>query len=176
MDRSLKTTYNLRSLSPSAPKPAGHLSFAFSTSTTGEAGVGVRVHESSSSSAMPEQAQTGASSVSDSNSAALSLSSSAATEDDPRASWGQPKPQLQFQTTALEHARSFAHPAHSQTVASAASTQGVAVALSEYPHQISDMGGPTATAPFLRDLNLVAEAAKRAQMAIVMRDLEGITL
>ncbi|ODM14809.1 hypothetical protein SI65_09803 [Aspergillus cristatus] len=37
-------------------------------------------------------------------------------------------------------------------------------------------GGPTATAPFLRDFSLVAEAARRAQMAVVMRDLEGISL
>lgn len=36
--------------------------------------------------------------------------------------------------------------------------------------------GPTATAPFLKDFNLVAEAAKRAEMAVVMRDLEGIGL
>lgn len=46
----------------------------------------------------------------------------------------------------------------------------------EYPHQIQGVGGPTATAPFLQDFNLVAEAAKRAQMAVVMRDLEGISL
>ncbi|CAG7946879.1 unnamed protein product [Penicillium nalgiovense] len=45
-----------------------------------------------------------------------------------------------------------------------------------YPHQINDLGGPTATAPFLQDFNLVAEAAKRAQMGIVMRDLESVTL
>lgn len=45
-----------------------------------------------------------------------------------------------------------------------------------YPHQINGMGGPTATAPFLQDFNLVAEAAKRAQMAVVMRDLESVTL
>jgi hypothetical protein len=32
------------------------------------------------------------------------------------------------------------------------------------------------TSPFLRDFNLVAEAAKRAQMAVLMRDLEGIGL
>ncbi|KAL2834843.1 hypothetical protein BDW59DRAFT_155664 [Aspergillus cavernicola] len=44
-----------------------------------------------------------------------------------------------------------------------------------YPHQISSTGGPTATAPFLRDFSLVAEAAKRAQMAIVTRDLEGVS-
>lgn len=45
-----------------------------------------------------------------------------------------------------------------------------------YPHQINGIGGPTATAPFLQDFNLVAEAAKRAQMAVVMRDLESVTL
>ncbi|KAL4931082.1 uncharacterized protein BDV17DRAFT_257047 [Aspergillus undulatus] len=45
-----------------------------------------------------------------------------------------------------------------------------------YPHQISGDGGPTATAPFLRDFSLVAEAAKRAQVAIVTRDLEGVSL
>lgn len=45
-----------------------------------------------------------------------------------------------------------------------------------YPHQITGDGGPTATAPFLRDFSLVAEAAKRAQVAIVTRDLEGVSL
>ncbi|KAL2854993.1 hypothetical protein BJY01DRAFT_19597 [Aspergillus pseudoustus] len=45
-----------------------------------------------------------------------------------------------------------------------------------YPHQISGAGGPAATAPFIRDFSLVAEAAKRAQMAIVTRDLEGVSL
>ncbi|CZR53246.1 uncharacterized protein PAC_03124 [Phialocephala subalpina] len=32
------------------------------------------------------------------------------------------------------------------------------------------------TSPFLRDFNLVAEAAKRAQMAVLMRDLEGVAI
>ncbi|KAI1402969.1 hypothetical protein F4819DRAFT_485108 [Hypoxylon fuscum] len=32
------------------------------------------------------------------------------------------------------------------------------------------------TDSFIRDLNLVAEAAKRAQMAVLMRDLEGIAI
>lgn len=45
-----------------------------------------------------------------------------------------------------------------------------------YPHQVNGVGGPTATAPFLQDFSLVAEAAKRAQMSIVMRDLESVTL
>ncbi|CAI7575076.1 unnamed protein product [Penicillium pancosmium] len=38
------------------------------------------------------------------------------------------------------------------------------------------LGGPTATAPFLQDFSLVAEAAKRAQMSIVMRDLESCSM
>ncbi|KAJ5377174.1 uncharacterized protein N7496_004583 [Penicillium cataractarum] len=46
----------------------------------------------------------------------------------------------------------------------------------DYPHQVNGLGGPTATAPFLQDFSLVAEAAKRAQMSIVMRDLESVTL
>lgn len=35
---------------------------------------------------------------------------------------------------------------------------------------------PTASTPFLRDFNLVAEAAKRAQMAVLMRDMGDVTL
>ncbi|KAF3390349.1 hypothetical protein F1880_009383 [Penicillium rolfsii] len=49
-------------------------------------------------------------------------------------------------------------------------------AAADYPHQVTGLGGPTATAPFLQDFSLVAEAAKRAQMSIVMRDLESVTL
>ena len=37
-------------------------------------------------------------------------------------------------------------------------------------------GGPPETSPFLQDFTLVAEAAKRAQMACLMRDLEGCEL
>ncbi|KAJ5793448.1 hypothetical protein N7457_000047 [Penicillium paradoxum] len=51
-----------------------------------------------------------------------------------------------------------------------------APAADHYPHQMNSLGGPTATAPFLQDFSLVAEAAKRAQMGIVMRDLESVTL
>ncbi|MCJ1224550.1 hypothetical protein MMC12_001195 [Toensbergia leucococca] len=34
----------------------------------------------------------------------------------------------------------------------------------------------TTVTPFLRDLNLVAEAAKRAQMAVLMRDMGEVAL
>ena len=40
-------------------------------------------------------------------------------------------------------------------------------------------GGPsdsTASSPFLKDFNLVAEAAKRAQMAVLLRDLGDVAL
>ncbi|RYP01515.1 hypothetical protein DL764_006181 [Monosporascus ibericus] len=36
--------------------------------------------------------------------------------------------------------------------------------------------GKPSTDAFIQDLNLVAEAAKRAQMAVLMRDMEGIAL
>ncbi|PLN85823.1 hypothetical protein BDW42DRAFT_190586 [Aspergillus taichungensis] len=42
--------------------------------------------------------------------------------------------------------------------------------------EASGPGGPTATAPFLRDFSLVAEAAKRAQVSVMTRDLESVTL
>jgi len=47
-----------------------------------------------------------------------------------------------------------------------------------YGHQNQQgmTNNPAATTSFLKDFNLVAEAAKRAQMAVVMRDLEGISL
>ncbi|DAA78505.1 TPA_exp: Uncharacterized protein A8136_4481 [Trichophyton benhamiae CBS 112371] len=38
-----------------------------------------------------------------------------------------------------------------------------------------EMCGKTATAQFLQNVNLVAEAAKRAQMGILMRDFEEIS-
>ncbi|OJI88117.1 hypothetical protein ASPTUDRAFT_136183 [Aspergillus tubingensis CBS 134.48] len=62
----------------------------------------------------------------------------------------------------------------SQTSAAAA-TMGQPAA-DTYPHQVTGSGGPTATAPFLRDFSLVAEAAKRAQMSVMVRDLESVTL
>lgn len=67
-----------------------------------------------------------------------------------------------------------AEPAADQ--AAEATIQAAEPAEPAYPHQIHGTGGPTATTPFLQDLNLVAEAAKRAQMAVVMRDMEGISL
>jgi hypothetical protein len=69
---------------------------------------------------------------------------------------------------------------HNQTISSTESADTAppppAAASEIYPHQIAGSGGPLATAPFLRDFSLVAEAAKRAQMSVVLRDLESVTL
>jgi hypothetical protein len=46
---------------------------------------------------------------------------------------------------------------------------------SQIPQQ-SQMQSADGTSPFLRDFNLVAEAAKRAQMAVLMRDMEAVGL
>ena len=45
-----------------------------------------------------------------------------------------------------------------------------------YMGQRADGGGAPETAPFLKDFNLVAEAAKRAQMACLARDLGDVGL
>jgi hypothetical protein len=42
--------------------------------------------------------------------------------------------------------------------------------------QRGDGGGTPETAPFLKDFNLVAEAAKRAQVACLTRDLGEVGL
>ncbi|KAH8687498.1 hypothetical protein BGZ60DRAFT_522154 [Tricladium varicosporioides] len=49
----------------------------------------------------------------------------------------------------------------------------------QHQHQTSQAQPPASkpndgTSPFLRDFNLVAEAAKRAQMAVLMRDMEAV--
>ncbi|KAL7623066.1 hypothetical protein AAE478_006745 [Parahypoxylon ruwenzoriense] len=53
----------------------------------------------------------------------------------------------------------------------------------QQPQQQQIFAPPPPVAPktpstdaFIRDLNLVAEAAKRAQMAVLMRDLEGVAI
>ncbi|KAI1418585.1 hypothetical protein F5Y13DRAFT_184226 [Hypoxylon sp. FL1857] len=55
------------------------------------------------------------------------------------------------------------------STATATTTQGFAPPPPAVPKTPS-------TDSFIRDLNLVAEAAKRAQMAVLMRDLEGVAI
>ncbi|KZF23577.1 hypothetical protein L228DRAFT_238128 [Xylona heveae TC161] len=86
------------------------------------------------------------------------------------------------QTTGPRGQAPFHHPAVARTWSQ--QPPASASAVPEAPHasaydtqqQPSATAGPSATLPFLRDFNLVAEAAKRAQMAVVMRDLEGVSL
>ncbi|KAH8424317.1 uncharacterized protein LDX57_002068 [Aspergillus melleus] len=84
---------------------------------------------------------------------------------------------LQQQPHTAETGSSGLAPAAAAAVAECqTSAPALQHSTSHYPHQIEGAGGPTATAPFLRDFSLVAEAAKRAQMSVVMRDLESVTL
>ncbi|GAQ04075.1 hypothetical protein ALT_1396 [Aspergillus lentulus] len=82
--------------------------------------------------------------------------------------------QMQFGASEQQQAQQK----HSQTSSSTetANTAPPPPAADIYPHQVTGSGGPLATAPFLRDFSLVAEAAKRAQMSVVLRDLESVTL
>ncbi|PKX88774.1 uncharacterized protein P174DRAFT_446281 [Aspergillus novofumigatus IBT 16806] len=83
----------------------------------------------------------------------------------------------QTQFGASEQLQQQAQQNHNQTSSSteSANTAPPPQQLISTPpgHQL---GGPLATAPFLRDFSLVAEAAKRAQMSVVLRDLESVTL
>ncbi|KAG2019386.1 hypothetical protein GB937_005301 [Aspergillus fischeri] len=83
--------------------------------------------------------------------------------------------QTQFGASAQQQQ---AQQKHNQTSSSteSANTAPPPPAADIYPHQVTGSGGPLATAPFLRDFSLVAEAAKRAQMSVVLRDLESVTL
>ncbi|CAJ2502921.1 Uu.00g103150.m01.CDS01 [Anthostomella pinea] len=65
-------------------------------------------------------------------------------------------------------------PISSPTAASSSSTRASpsnSFAPPQAPQQKS-----AGTDAFIRDLNLVAEAAKRAQMAVLMRDMEGFAI
>ncbi|TAQ88083.1 hypothetical protein B7494_g3621 [Chlorociboria aeruginascens] len=64
--------------------------------------------------------------------------------------------------------QSFPPPAQSQ---SQSQPQAQAQTQQQRPPPVTD-----AASPFLRDFNLVAEAAKRAQMAVLMRDMEAVGL
>ncbi|PGH09469.1 hypothetical protein GX51_00574 [Blastomyces parvus] len=66
---------------------------------------------------------------------------------------------------------SFHRTNHTAPAHTTSQQRGHQVASQHTPHH--DAQG---TAAFLKDFNLVAEAAKRAQMAVIARDLEGISL
>lgn len=74
--------------------------------------------------------------------------------------------------------RDNSHPKRGHSIAIPTSTQQPVYDLdpSSQSVPLTTGGGAMATAPFLKDFNLVAEAAKRAQMAVLMREMEGVNL
>jgi hypothetical protein len=62
---------------------------------------------------------------------------------------------------------------HSTQAPAAPSTMSSAPQQQQQQGQLSSSQD---TSPFLRDFNLVAEAAKRAQMAVLMREMEAVGL
>lgn len=163
MDRSLRTPYNLRSFNQTpAQNTSAQPSFASSTSASSDRLNAAGSFDAMSSSQPQIQTQ---SAMEPDNQAATLLPSPAGNE--PRPFWSQTQPQsCGMQAAASEQEQQ-------QGPNSAPFAQAV---VDYYPHRNNEKGGPMATAPFLRDFSLVAEAAKRAQMAVVMRDLESVTL
>lgn len=152
MDRNLRTPYNLRSSGhPSAQSTTAMTSFASSTSASSD-----RLTTAASASVMACQSQPFSSLVPGKQATTVASPSGNETS----IFWTQP--QSQSMNSQNFHAM---QPSANQHLAP-----------SSAPVQRAELAGPSATAPFLRDFTLVAEAAKRAQMAVVMRDLEGITL
>jgi len=60
--------------------------------------------------------------------------------------------------------------------ASSASTQKATTSAPQMQQPPPAQKPNDTTSPFLRDFNLVAEAAKRAQMAVLMRDFESTAI
>ena len=79
------------------------------------------------------------------------------------------QPQAYF--GSFQQSAPTSHPSQQQRIPQ----QGQTVA-GTYLGQRGDGGGTPETAPFLKDFNLVAEAAKRAQMACLARDLGDVGL
>ncbi|KAM0333051.1 hypothetical protein ACHAQA_001708 [Verticillium albo-atrum] len=67
-------------------------------------------------------------------------------------------------------------PMQSSTGQSASSSTQQSPAASMAPPPAPSGGQVPSTDAFLRDFTLVAEAAKRAQMAVMMRDFESVGL
>jgi len=63
-----------------------------------------------------------------------------------------------------------------QQASARSSTQQSPFAKIAPPQQPMQIKGGSSTDAFLKDFTLVAEAAKRAQMAVLMRDMESIGL
>lgn len=83
-------------------------------------------------------------------------------------------PSLNGPSHPQQHSYFSQAPASSST---SSSSSGPTSAPQQQPTaQVPQTQQRTDTSPFLRDFNLVAEAAKRAQMAVLMRDMEGVAI
>ncbi|KAL2008215.1 hypothetical protein VTN00DRAFT_8197 [Thermoascus crustaceus] len=172
MDRSLRTPYNLRSFNQTpAQNTSAQPSFAPSTSASSD-----RLTAASSSFVMSPQSQTQTQAgLAPNNQAATLLPSPAGNE--PRPFWGQTQSQMVSSQNICGMQVQVESEQEQQQQQQGPNFAPISQAVADYyPHRNNEKGGPTATAPFLRDFSLVAEAAKRAQMAVVMRDLESVTL
>jgi hypothetical protein len=160
MDHILQAPYNPHSFNPVIMQNASTASlYPPSGSTSSD-----RITASMSSSIMPSQLTPQSGFVA--NNARTSAVLPSAPSNEPKTFWTQSS----VQVASLRDG--------SAAQACPGSEQGPSLVpvSSAPPQDRKEPGGPTATAPFLRDFNLVAEAAKRAQMSIVMRDLESISL
>lgn len=90
------------------------------------------------------------------------------------------QPWQQSQGGPSYHQQDQQQPARSEQFVSApaavADGQNNNPALAYQQQYYGEKGGPAATAPFLRDFTLVAEAVRRVQMDRVMSEMERVTL
>lgn len=91
---------------------------------------------------------------------------SQATINEPQPLWAQNQPAQMAASHNASEMKSSSQEQEDYATAAAAL----------YPHATNGLGGPAATAPFLRDFTLVAEAVKRVQMELVMNEMESIRL
>ena len=111
---------------------------------------------------------------------------SSSTRQYPQHHTPQPRPSLQstmeapLSSPALNQPSQSQHSYFSGSSQSSAPTSAPQTTQSQsqtQPQQIQQqrpVSDASATSGFLRDFNLVAEAAKRAQMAVLMRDMEAV--
>jgi hypothetical protein len=160
MDRNLQPRYNLRSFDQNLPPAnASEPSLPSSASISSE-----QLHASKplSMMMMPPQLQPNV----PPNSQTTALLATAANNE-PRPLWAHPNQSSMAGPHNLNVSQN-----HHETAAPAAGAYQHA----ENNNNNNNLGGPSATAPFLRDFTLVAEAVKRVQMEVVMNEMESIRL
>lgn len=126
---------------------------------------------------------TGAGTTSTTTTATTGLSSSSLSSAQPAFQTGQPQ-QFQAQPgqfTGQQQQQHLFTDAQAQAQAQAQPNMDNMIPTHYQQGQIQGqgqmtLGGPAATAPFLQDFTLVAEAVKRVQMDAVMTEMESITL